>query len=293
MLTVPACRICAWWSELARVRLRRPRRGRGAAPSAHVPGDTATCSRCHECGTVQQPSLPAGRARCTTSTATMRDDAYLAEEAGPARDREPPARPDRRATCPRGRLLDVGCGHGLLLDEARRRGYEVDRAGAVARGGRARPRVARPRRARAARSRTSTATRDGFDVDRARRRARAPRRPGGGDRPLRRAAAPGGVLCVVTPDPSSRHRAARGRALVGLPARAHLPAAAPHAARAADRARGLVDLRGRAARAHVRGPALGRAGWRSARPRRARRSTPRRGRLPAGARCRCRWATSA
>ena len=54
----------------------------------------------------------------------MRDDAYLAEEAG------------RRATAnrlldliaahvPSGRLLDVGCGHGLLLDEARKRGYET------------------------------------------------------------------------------------------------------------------------------------------------------------------------
>jgi 2-polyprenyl-3-methyl-5-hydroxy-6-metoxy-1,4-benzoquinol methylase len=54
----------------------------------------------------------------------MRDDAYLGEETG------------RRATAnrlldliaahvPSGRLLDVGCGHGLLLDEARRRGYQT------------------------------------------------------------------------------------------------------------------------------------------------------------------------
>ena len=54
----------------------------------------------------------------------MRDDEYLVEEEG------------RRATAnrlldlvgahrPRGRLLDVGCGHGLLLDEARKRGYDT------------------------------------------------------------------------------------------------------------------------------------------------------------------------
>ena len=51
--------------------------------------------------------------------------------------------------------------------------------------------------------------------------------------------ADGGVLCVITPDPSTPRRPRGRRALVGLRARAHLPAAGPHAARAAD-ARGLV-----------------------------------------------------
>ena len=55
----------------------------------------------------------------------MRDDAYLAEEAG----RRVTARRlldaiERHA--PRGRMLEVGCGHGLLLDEARARGWSVE-----------------------------------------------------------------------------------------------------------------------------------------------------------------------
>ena len=76
---------------------------------------------CRECGTVQQPVLPQG-AQLHDLYRDMRDDAYLSEESG------------RRATAnrlldliaphvPGGRLLDIGCGHGLLLDEARRRGY--------------------------------------------------------------------------------------------------------------------------------------------------------------------------
>ena len=59
------------------------------------------------------------------------------------------------------------------------------------------------------------------------------------------------------------HREARGQALVGLPGRAHGPAAAPHAARADQRFRAR-DLRRRPVRAHVRGQTLGRRDWRSA-----------------------------
>ena len=55
--------------------------------------------------------------------------------------------------------------------------------------------------------------------------------------------APGGVLCVVTPDPSSPHRAAGGLALVGLPARAHLPAARAPRCASCSSARGLSSRR--------------------------------------------------
>src|SRR5690242_13348701 len=117
------CRICSGDLELVV-------RGNGAAPtaaafspSAHVVGQHGDLLRCAECGTVQQPILPSGDTLHDLYR-DMHDDEYLSEEVG------------RRATArrlldligahrPRGRLLDVGCGHGLLLDEARKRGYET------------------------------------------------------------------------------------------------------------------------------------------------------------------------
>ncbi|HSS58838.1 MAG TPA: class I SAM-dependent methyltransferase [Solirubrobacteraceae bacterium] len=93
------------------------------APSRHETGRHGDLLTCIECGTVQQPLLPGGD-ELHELYRDMSDDAYLGEEAG------------RRATAGHlldlvgaqvasGRLLDVGCGHGLLLDEARSRGYET------------------------------------------------------------------------------------------------------------------------------------------------------------------------
>jgi SAM-dependent methyltransferase len=134
----------------------------------------------------------------------MRDDHYLDEEAG------------RRATArrlldaigrhaPSGRLLDVGCGHGLLLDEARTRGYEVeglelsDYASAHARDGLGLP----------VRQRTVADLAAEKDPPRYAVIVLADVLEHLDD-PLRtidlstHLLLPGGVLCLVTPDPASR-----------------------------------------------------------------------------------------
>jgi SAM-dependent methyltransferase len=152
---------------------------------------------------------------------SMEDDAYLAEEDG------------RRATArrlldligryaPAGRLLEVGCGHGLLLDEARRRGYEV----------------------RGVELSASAAgyARDVLGLDVREQPLDEVRADDGGfaaivmadviehlDDPLgaldqlRDLLAPGGVLCVVTPDPSSATARLAGSRWWGyLPAHTYL-----------------------------------------------------------------------
>ena len=124
MVTEAACRVCAGELSL-RVAGNNggPPTSQGFAPSLHEPGHHGDLLECVECGTVQQLVLPSGD-ELHDLYRGVDDEAYLAEEAG------------RRATAAHvldlvcehvdgGRLLDVGCGHGLLLDEARRRGFEV------------------------------------------------------------------------------------------------------------------------------------------------------------------------
>ena len=260
------CRICAGELELKVA-------GNGAAvtaaalsPSAHAVGGHGDLLACRECGTVQQPILPKG-AELHDLYREMRDDAYLAEEAG------------RRATAnrlldligahvPRGRLLDVGCGHGLLLDEARRRGYDT---------------VGLELSREAARHARETL---GLDVREV---------PLEGFSEGRNGDSPGEFDAIVLADvlehlddpvdaidrcvrllqarrgavrrharPVVGDGAARGRALVGLPARAHGAAAAQDPARA-DLRRRARDLRRRPVRADVRRQALGRRAGRAAR----------------------------
>lgn len=118
------CRICAGPLRLLHRGSGLEARAEAFSPTNHEPGQYGDLYRCGRCGTVEQPSLPRGEALLDLYR-HMRDAHYLDEERG------------RRATArrlldaigrhvPSGRLLDVGCGHGLLLDEARRRGYAVE-----------------------------------------------------------------------------------------------------------------------------------------------------------------------
>jgi SAM-dependent methyltransferase len=94
------------------------------APSCHTVSGHADLYACERCGTVQQPDLPTG-AELHELYRDMRDDAYLAEEAGRRRTAQRLLDAIERHA-PRGRMLEVGCGHGLLLDEARGRGWQVE-----------------------------------------------------------------------------------------------------------------------------------------------------------------------
>jgi hypothetical protein len=210
------CRICSGPVELAWPGQARERVPDGFAPSCHAPGVHGDLFRCRDCGTVQQPSLPRGGALHELYR-DMRDADYLAEEEG------------RRRTArrlldlisghvPAGRLLDVGCGHGLLLAEARERGYEVEGLELSAHA------------ARHARDRLGLTVRELAleDADMEDERydvvvmADVLEHLGDPVAALRRCTellAPGGALLVVTPDPSSpTARLARDRWWGYLPA---------------------------------------------------------------------------
>lgn len=149
---------------------------------------------------MHQPALPGG-AHLQDLYRAMDDDEYLGEQQGRRRtanrlldligDRAP------------GRLLDVGCGHGLLLDEARRRGYDVmglelsTRAAAHARDRLGLTVLEAPLEALGA-------VQDGrWDVVVLADVLEHLEDPAGALERCHRLLAPGGALLVVTPDPSS------------------------------------------------------------------------------------------
>jgi SAM-dependent methyltransferase len=184
-------------------------------PSRHEPGRHGQLMACAECGSVEQPALPSGDELHALYRDT-RDASYLSEELG------------RRATAgrlldligrtvPAGRLLDVGCGPGLLLDEARARGYDVvglelsRDAAAHAREGLGLDVREEPLEA--------FADDDGFDAVVLADVIEHLEDPVDGIERCVALLRPGGVLCVVTPDPSSLAARVAGRRWWGyLPA---------------------------------------------------------------------------
>ena len=191
------CRICNGPLELRHPGRGGPAQSADFAPSNHRPGEHGDLFACANCGAVQQPSLPSGD-DLHDLYRDMRDDAYLHEEAG------------RRATARRlldligrhvsgGRLLDVGCGHGLLLDEARRRGFEVSglelsRAGAA---------YARDVLGLDVEEHELEDTGKRYDVIVLADVVEHLDDPAGALRTCASMLADGGALCVVTPDPAS------------------------------------------------------------------------------------------
>ncbi|MFL5905330.1 MAG: class I SAM-dependent methyltransferase [Solirubrobacteraceae bacterium] len=208
MAAPSTCAICGGSLELAYPGSSTVADAEALSPTCHRAGEHGDLYRCTRCGTVHQPDLPVGP-ELYALYRQMRDDHYLDEERGRRRTARrlldlvaeadgPPVLPDGT----RKRLLDVGCGPGLLLDEARQRAYDVRGLElSEASIAHARNTLELPVEQTAL---TDFADHAGFDVivladviehlDDV---------PGGLDR-CRELLAPGGTLCVVTPDPASR-----------------------------------------------------------------------------------------
>ncbi len=116
-----ACRICSGPLRLLHRGTGGQARSEAFSPTNHQPGGYGDLFACERCGTVQQPSLPSGEPLLDLYR-SMHDEHYLDEEYGRRRT----ARRLLRMMPSGGRLLEVGCGHGLLLDEARAAGFDVE-----------------------------------------------------------------------------------------------------------------------------------------------------------------------
>jgi SAM-dependent methyltransferase len=213
-----ACRICSGPLRLLYSGAGLEARAEAFSPTNHEPGQYGDLYVCERCGTVQQPSLPHGDALLDLYRA-MRDDHYLDEEAGRRRTaRRLLAAIARHA--PRGRLLDVGCGHGLLLDEARKAGYDADglelssHAAAYAR-----EELGLPVREQT----LAQVPGPSYDVIVLADVLEHLDDPLAAIDHCLRLLAPGGVLCLVTPDPASRTARVAGAGWWGyLPAHTFL-----------------------------------------------------------------------
>jgi 2-polyprenyl-3-methyl-5-hydroxy-6-metoxy-1,4-benzoquinol methylase len=160
--------------------------------------------RCEDCGTVHQLSAPRGTALQDLYRA-MNDERYLWEEEG--RRRQARRLLDLLENyVPRGRLLEIGCGYGLLLDEAGRRGYEVEGVELSAEGVRyAREQLGLSVRELALEDRalTSALGWERYDAVLAVDVLEHLDEPAIALDRMRALLAPGGVLLIVTSDPSS------------------------------------------------------------------------------------------
>ena len=197
-----ACDICGGPLELRHAGDRSALTPDMLVPTNHEPGRHGDLYACAHCGTVHQPGLPSGT-ELAELYREMSDDLYLGEEEG------------RRATArrlldlirrhvPAGDLLDVGCGHGLLLDEARRSGYSVT--------GLELSESARAYATDVLGLDVRDETVERFAADGAERSFQVIvladviehlEDPLGALDACERLLAPGGALCVITPDPSS------------------------------------------------------------------------------------------
>jgi SAM-dependent methyltransferase len=93
------------------------------APSSHEVGVHDDLYVCQRCGTVQTRELPAPQL-LESRYAETDDHQYLVEEAGRRQTARRLLNLLERSVSP-GRMLDVGCGHGLLMAEARDRGWDT------------------------------------------------------------------------------------------------------------------------------------------------------------------------
>src|SRR3954452_25431293 len=117
------CAICSGPLALLHEGVEGPPSAEAFSPTNHVAGAHGDLYACERCGTVQQPSLPRGQALLDLYR-DMHDERYLDEERGRRGTARRLLTAIGRAAPPPGRLLDVDCGPGLWLDEARRAGWD-------------------------------------------------------------------------------------------------------------------------------------------------------------------------
>jgi SAM-dependent methyltransferase len=213
------CRLCGDCAELLYPGVNDWADTGTFAPSSHEVGAHGDLYVCRRCGTVQTSELPSPEL-LESRYADTEDDQYLDEEAG------------RRCTARRlldllekrvrtGRMLDIGCGHGLLMAEARDRGWDpigLELSHSAAGHARSLGLEVLEQTIEEA-----SLPADGFDAIVAVDLIEHLPEPRDFIRRCRELLAPGGALVIATPDPESPLARAFGRRWWGyIPAHLHL-----------------------------------------------------------------------